>query len=56
MKVGETSGQYNFAELFKDVDGDKMTYTASVEDASVATVFKMDSSWLARQQARPTST
>ena len=31
MKVGETSGQYHFAELFNDVDGDKMTYTTSVE-------------------------
>ena len=29
MKVGETSGQYYFAELFNDVDVDKMTYTTS---------------------------
>ena len=46
MKVGETSGQYHFAELFNDVDGDKMTYTTSVEDASVATVFKSEEGFI----------
>ena len=51
MKVGETSGQYNFAELFKDVDGDKMTYTASVEDASVATVFKSEDGFIVAGKA-----
>lgn len=51
MKVGETSGQYNFAELFKDVDGDKMTYTASVEDASVATVFKSEDGFIVAAKA-----
>lgn len=51
MKVGEASGQYNFAELFKDVDGDKMTYTASVEDASVATVFKSEDGFIVAGKA-----
>lgn len=51
MKVGETSGQHNFAELFKDVDGDKMTYTASVEDASVATVFKSEDGFIVAGKA-----
>ena len=51
MKVGETSGQYNFADLFKDVDGDKMTYTASVEDASVATVFKSEDGFIVAGKA-----
>ena len=51
MKVGETSGQYNFADLFKDVDGDKMTYTASVEDASVSTVFKSEDGFIVAGKA-----
>lgn len=51
MKVGETSGQYNFADLFKDMDGDKVTYTASVEDASVATVFKSEDGFIVAGKA-----
>ena len=42
LKVGETSGQYNYADLFKDADGDEMTYSVELENQALATIYKSE--------------
>ena len=46
LAAGQSSGVYSFSELFKDADGDDMTYAVSVDNSAVATVFTSESGFI----------
>ena len=46
LAAGQSSGVYNFSELFKDADGDEMTYTVEVENTAVASLFTSETGFI----------
>lgn len=42
LKGGETSVQYYFADFFEDADGDAMTYSAQIDNPSLAALYQSE--------------